>query len=106
MLRIPADSSGLTWLKVKTSVPSSSSYTIIAEEADSLPYPPPILVKHPSWFLDNADLFLSHNELLFGLHQTKFQSTYFSNILGTIEPGRTTVQGTVPTLPISCNDIS
>src|ERR1700678_936483 len=92
--------------EIFSQIPSSSSYTIIAEEADSLPYPPPILVKHPAWFLNNANLFLSHNELLFGLHQTKFQSTYFSSILGMIEPGRTAVQGTVPTLPIPCDDIS
>src|SRR6202789_4089436 len=64
------------------------------------------LVKHPSWFLDNADLFLSHNGILFGLHQDMFLSSHFSTILQTIEPGRTAAQGTIPTFPISCNDIS
>src|ERR1700678_2148 len=92
--------------KIFSHIPSSSSYTIIAEETGSLPYPPPILVKHPSWFLDDADLFLFHNKILFGLHQTMFQSTYFSNTLRTIEPGHTAAQGTVPSLPIPCNDIS
>jgi hypothetical protein len=85
---------------------SSSHYTFIADDIDSFPYPPPILVKHPTWFRDDADLFLSHNELLFGLNQAQFQSPYFSNILQTIEPGHTTARGSVPSLPIPCNDIS
>src|SRR5271168_2261068 len=69
-------------------------------------YPPLTLIKHPSWFLDNADLFLSHNKILFGLHQDMFLSSYFSTILQTIEPGQTAAQGTILTFPISCNDIS
>src|SRR5271168_3034620 len=69
-------------------------------------YPPLTLIKHPSWFLDNADLFLSHNKILFGLHQDMFLSSYFSTILQTIEPGQTAARGTTPTFPISCNDIS
>jgi hypothetical protein len=85
--------------------PSPSSLTLIENETTPFPYPPPIQVKHPTWFLHNADLFLSHRETIFGFHQEKFQTTYFSTILNTIEPGRTAAQGTVFTLPIPCNDI-
>ena len=34
-----------------------------------------------------------------------FLLSYFSTILQTTEPGRTAAQGTIPTFPISCNDI-
>jgi hypothetical protein len=85
---------------------SSSSFTIFIQKPNPLPYPPLTLVKHPLWFLNNADLFLSHNEILFRLHQDMFQLPYFSTILQMIEPGQMAAQGTVPTLPISCNDIS
>jgi len=85
---------------------SSSSFTIFIQELHPSPYPPLTLVKHPSWFLDNADLFLSHNGILFGLHQDMFLSSYFSTVLQTIEPGRTAAQGTIPAFPIPCNDIS
>ena len=85
---------------------SSSSLTIFIQGLYPSPYPPLTLVKHPWWFLDNADLFLSHNGILFGLHQDMFLSSYFSTILQTIEPGRTAAQGTIPAFPIPCNDIS
>src|ERR1700678_2936719 len=86
--------------------PLSSSFTSITNKTNPFPYPPPILVKHPIWFLDNADLFLSHREALFGFHRDMFPTTYFSNILTTIEPGQIAARGTIPSLPILCNDIS
>src|ERR1700678_1417157 len=85
---------------------SSSSLTIFIQKLYPLLYPPLTLINHPSWFLDNANIFLSHNEILFGLHQDMFLSFYFSTILQTIQPGRTAAQGTIPTFPIFCNDIS
>ena len=85
---------------------SSSSLTIFIQELYPSPYQPLTLVKHPSWFLDNADLFLSHNGILFGLHQDMFLSSHFSTILQMVKPGQTAAQGTIPTFPISCNDIS
>src|ERR1700677_4365303 len=78
---------------------SSSSFTIFIQKLYPPPYPPLTLVKHPSWFLDNANLFLSHNEILFGLHQDMFLLSYFSTILQTIKPGQTAAQGTIPTFP-------
>src|ERR1700678_3961263 len=85
---------------------SSSSFTIFIQKLYPSLYPPLTLIKHPSWSLDNADLFLSHNEILFGLHQDMFLSPYFSTILQAIEPGQTAARGTTPIFPISCNDIS
>src|SRR6202522_3506671 len=85
---------------------SSSSFTTFIQKPNPSPYPPLTLIKYPSWFLDNADLFLSHNENLFRLHQEMFQLSYFSTILQTIEPGQMAARGTIPTFPISCNDIS
>src|ERR1700678_240838 len=52
---------------------SSSSFTTFIQRPNTLPYPPLTFIKHPLWFLNNADLFL---------------------------------RGTIPTFPISCNDIS
>src|ERR1700678_4051062 len=85
---------------------SSSSLTIFIQKLYPSLYPPLTLIKHPSWFLDNTDLFLSYNEILFGLHQDMFLMSYFSTILQTIKPGQTAAQGTIPTCPISCNNIS
>jgi hypothetical protein len=69
-------------------------------------YPPPILVKHAHLYFDDADLFICQREILYGLHQRHFNTPYFTQILTTIEPGRTAARGTVPTLPIPFNDIS
>ena len=33
------------------------------------PYPPPILVNHHTWFLPDADFFISIQGILYGLHQ-------------------------------------
>jgi hypothetical protein len=45
-------------------------------------YPPPILVKHHVWFLPVADLFISLNGVLYGVHQSYFkQSPLFQEVL-------------------------
>ena len=45
-------------------------------------YPPPIIVKHHSWFFDDADFFIIVRGIVFGLHQWTFrQGLYFRNIL-------------------------
>ena len=70
------------------------------------PYPPPIMVKHAHLYFDDADLFFSQRETLYGLHQRYFDTPYFTQILSTIDPGRTAARGTVPSLPIPLNEIS
>jgi hypothetical protein len=45
-------------------------------------YPPTILVKHHTWFLPTADLFISLNGILYSIHQSYFeQSPLFQEIL-------------------------
>jgi hypothetical protein len=53
----------------------------------SYPYPPPTMVKHAHLYFDNADLFFSQRETLYGLHQRYFDTPYFTQILTTIDPG-------------------
>src|SRR6202522_2514506 len=43
--------------------------------------PIPHYVKHPLWYFDDADLFFSQCGILFGLHQQKFNNSYFSQHL-------------------------
>jgi hypothetical protein len=51
--------------------PTSCSNLIIYPSSDK-PYPPAILVKHYTWFLQDANLFISCNHILYGVHQSHF----------------------------------
>jgi hypothetical protein len=45
-------------------------------------YPPAILIKHHVWFFPAADLFISLNKILYGIHQSYFnQSPLFQEII-------------------------
>ena len=70
------------------------------------PYPPPILVKHPYLYFDDANLFISQRETLYGLHRRYFETSFFISILTNIEPRRTAAGGTVPSLSIPINNTS
>src|SRR5271155_5131079 len=63
-------------------------------------------VKHPKWYFDDADLFFTQRGILFGLHQHKFNNSYFSQQLNHIEPCRTAAIGTVSSLPILLDALS
>src|SRR5271155_1437080 len=63
-------------------------------------------VKHPIWYFHDADLFFSQHSILFGLHQQKFDSSYFSRCLQHIEPCKTAAKGTISSLPIPINTLS
>jgi hypothetical protein len=70
---------------------------IIYPSADR-PYPPAILVKHHTWFLQDADLFISCDHILYGVHQSHFdQSSLFREI---IQYRRTNEIGINPYHPI------
>ena len=71
-----------------------------------MPLSTTILVKHAHLYFDDADLFISQWEILYGLHQQHFDTLYFTQILMTIDPGQMAAQGTVPSLPIPVNDVS
>jgi hypothetical protein len=61
-------------------------------------YPPPILVKHHIWFLPIANLFISLNGVLYGVHQSYFeQSPLFQEVL---QYERDEEIGTNPCFPI------
>ena len=72
------------------------------------PYPPPMLVKHPILYWDDANLFISVRGMLYGLHQQFFipHSTFFITILNRIDPCRTAPRGTLPSLPIPFDKLS
>src|SRR5271168_5583758 len=67
---------------------------------------PHYLVNHPTWHFTDADLFFSQQGFLFGLHQQKFDNSYFSRRLQHIEPCRTAATGTLPSLPIPIDTLS
>jgi hypothetical protein len=61
--------------------PTSILDPVIYPFADKF-YPPPILVKHHIWFLPAANLFISLNGVLYGVHQSYFeQSPLFQEVL-------------------------
>jgi hypothetical protein len=66
-------------------------------------YLPAILVKHHVWFLSTADLFISLNGILYGIHQSYFdQSPLFQEV---IHHGRADGIGTDPYYPIPFNTL-
>src|ERR1700678_3297333 len=67
---------------------------------------PHYLVNHPVWYFNDANLFFSQQGILFGLHQQKFDNSYFSRRLQHIEPCRTAAMGTLPSLPIPIDTLS
>jgi hypothetical protein len=70
---------------------------IICPFADKF-YPPAILIKHHTWFLPMANLFISLVGILYGVHQSYFnQSPLFQEI---IQYGENNEIGTSPTCPI------
>jgi hypothetical protein len=63
-------------------LPSTSCFNPITYPLTDKPYPPTILVKHHTWFLHEADLFICCNHILYGVHQSHFdQSPLFQEII-------------------------
>jgi hypothetical protein len=61
--------------------PTSILEPVIYPFADKF-YPPAILVKHHVWFLPAANLFISLNRILYGVHQSYFdQSPLFQEVI-------------------------
>jgi hypothetical protein len=66
-------------------------------------YPPPILVKHHTWYLHNADLFISVRGTLYGIHQWRVEdSILFQEIL---RYGQGHLIGIILIHPISFDDL-
>ena len=70
------------------------------------PYPPPIIVKHHSWYYDDADFFIIVRGIVYGLHRCLFeQSSYFRTLLDPNESPYTHPQGTSCLTPIPFDGI-
>jgi hypothetical protein len=79
-------------------LPLTSRFNPTIYPSTNKPYPPAILVKHHTWFLHDADLFISCDHILYGVHQSHFdQSPLFREI---ILYGRTNKIGVNPYHPI------
>jgi hypothetical protein len=79
-------------------LPPTSSFTPIVYPMSNKPYPPAILVKHSTWFLKNANLFICYGHELYGIHLSLFnQSPLFREI---ILYGKTNEIGINPYRPI------
>jgi hypothetical protein len=76
----------------------ASPFNPIVYPSTSKPYPPAILVKHLTWFLKDANLFVCHDHILYSVHQSLFnQSPLFQEI---ILYGESNEIGTNPYHPI------
>jgi hypothetical protein len=85
-------------------LPPTSRFNPITYPSTDKPYPPAILVKHHSWFLHDADLFICCNHILYGVHQSHFdQSPLFREI---VLYGRTNEIGINPYHPISFDTLT
>jgi hypothetical protein len=63
-------------------LPPTSCFNPITYPSTNKPYPLTILVKHHTWFLHDADLFICCDHILYGVHQSHFdQSPLFREIV-------------------------
>jgi hypothetical protein len=66
-------------------------------------YPPPILMKHHTWYLHDANLFISIYGTLYGIHQRQLEeSILFREVL---RYGQNHLIRTIPIHPIPFNDL-
>jgi hypothetical protein len=66
-------------------------------------YPPPILTKHHTWYLPDADLFISIHGTLYGIHRRQLEeSILFREVL---RYGQNHLIGTIPIHPIPFDDL-
>jgi hypothetical protein len=63
-------------------LPPTSCFNPVTYPSTTKHYPPAILVKDPTWFLKDADLFICHDHILYGVHLSHFnQSPLFQEII-------------------------
>jgi hypothetical protein len=56
-------------------LPPTSCFNPITYPSSNKPYPPAILVKHHTWFLQDVNLFISCDHILYGVHQSHFNQS-------------------------------
>ena len=77
-----------------------------AISTQGFPYPPSIIIKHPIWYFDDADFFISIKEKVFGLHKNRFQrSSYFRSLMLLDNPEQHDIRGTSCSLPLPFNKL-
>jgi hypothetical protein len=85
-------------------LPPTSCFNPATYPSTDKPYPPAILVKNPTWFLKDADLFICRDHILYGVHLSNFnQSPLFQEI---ILYGESSKIGTNPYHPISLDTLT
>jgi hypothetical protein len=63
-------------------LPPTSCFNPIIYPSSDKPYLPTILVKHYTWFLQDVNLFISCDHILYGVHQSHFnQLPLFQEII-------------------------
>jgi hypothetical protein len=79
-------------------LPPTSRFNPVIYPSSDKPYPPAILIKHHTRFLQDANLFISCDHILYGVHQSHFnQSPLFREI---VHYGRPNKIGVNPYHPI------
>jgi hypothetical protein len=79
-------------------LPPASLFNPITYPSTNKPYPPAILIKNPTWFLKDMDLFICCDHNLYSVHLSNFnQSPLFREIILYGEPNKI---GTNPYHPI------
>ena len=70
------------------------------------PLTPTVLVKHPIWYLDHANLFISVWGTLYGVHWAYFDdSNYFRAIMDILNPLFVIPRGYLPHRPVPFNNL-
>jgi hypothetical protein len=63
-------------------LPPASHFNPVTYPSTNKPYPPAILVKDPTWFLRNTDLFICRDHIQYSVHLSNFnQSPLFREII-------------------------
>jgi hypothetical protein len=85
-------------------LPPASCFNPVTYPSTNKPYPPAVLIKNPTWFLKDVDLFICHDHILYGIHLSNFnQSPLFQEI---ILYGESSKIGTNPYHPIPFNTLT
>ena len=92
----------------RITMPSSIKFIFHATAISTLgfPYPLPIIVKHPIWYFEDADFFISIREIVFGLHRKQFErSSYFRSLFVQNDPTHPESRGNQCSRPLPFNEL-
>jgi hypothetical protein len=102
IIQSPNVMSSLTFTQTFEFLPFPSTVnSVITPSFDNF-YLPPILTKHHTWYLSDADLFISIHRILYEIHQQVENSLLFQEILRFRQDHRI---GVIPVHPIPFDDL-